>query len=561
MSILNKKRTGDLLVETGLITPEDLKEVLQVQKKTGQRIGEIIVEKGLLTENEILEVLSFQLGIPQVDLTGYIVDPTIANIVPESVAKKYVLIAIGRDNTNLRVVFSDPANILAMEDLQITTHMNIIPFIAIAKDIQAAIGKVYASSKASDIVSQVESELKAKAYKDMAEREVLATSDNAPVVQLVNNIIEQAIGRNASDIHIQPCENFAKVRFRIDGQLMDIMTLPKESINPVTTRIKIMANLDISERRLPQDGRITRQLGKEELDLRISILPSILGEKTVIRLIYRTGLRFAMEELGFHPLDYGKIKDLLCNPNGIILVTGPTGSGKSTTLSSLLSYLNKPNVNIITVEDPVETMLDNITQVAVNTKAGLGFAQALRSILRQDPDIIMVGEIRDNETSSIAVRAAITGHLVLSTLHTNDATSSIMRLIDMGTEAYMVSSAVKGAVAQRLARRICRKCKKEHLVTEEEEILYKIRTGTKVYQGTGCAFCNNTGYKGRIGIHEIFIPDIEMQDQIATGKLTSEQLRRMAVQKGMRTLWDNAQYNVLQGNITMEEMLRITYHE
>ena len=322
-----------------------------------------------------------------------------------------------------------------------------------------------------------------------------------------------------------------------------------------------MAGLNIAEHRLPQDGRMSKMTGDQQVDLRISILPTIYGEKTVIRFIYQNGMKLELEDMGFYPSDYEKVICMLNNPNGILLLTGPTGSGKSTTLSAALRLLNKENINIVTVENPIENVIEGINQVETNSKIGLTFAVALRSILRQDPDILMIGEIRDSETSSIAIRAAITGHLVLSTLHTNDAASSILRLIDMGAEAYMVGTAVKGVISQRLVRRLCNHCKTKHVVTASESCLYKIPEGTVIYEEKGCSSCANTGYQGRMAIHEVLYIDSDLQDMISSGHSTTKKIKEEALKKGMRTLWDNALYNVLQGNTSMKEILKVAYEE
>jgi len=375
---------------------------------------------------------------------------------------------------------------------------------------------------------------------------------------LVNSFIEQAIRRNASDIHIEPFENYVRVRLRIDGQLHEILKTDISALNAIVTRIKILGKMNIAEKRIPQDGRIGVTLDNNQLDLRVNTLPTIYGEKVVIRLLYRTGMQLRKEELGFCESDLKKFESLLMKPHGIILLTGPTGSGKSTTLATALRELNKPNVNIITVEDPVENMIEGINQVNVNAKAGLTFASALRAILRQDPDIVMIGEMRDTETASIAVRASITGHLVLSTLHTNDAPSSITRLIDMGIEPYLVATAVEGIIAQRLVRRICKNCKTAvHPTSDEAEIL-KIPKNSLIYKGKGCQACNNTGYKGRLAVHEVLVLDSSMREMIVKGA-NSDEIREFAINHGMITLWDNTKRNVLEGNTTVEELLRVAY--
>lgn len=556
-----RKRIGDLLLETGMITQEQLDEVIREQKQTGKRIGELLVEKGVITEENILGALEFQLGIPHMNLEQYNIDYNIASKVPESVARRYTAIAVGIDDNNkLKVAMKDPLNMFALDDLKLSTKMEIIPILASEKAIINVINQTYTSAQTKNIVNQVERQMQDELQRQsVAEEE--ESDDDAPMVQLVNNILQRCILKGASDIHIEPFEYYVRIRYRVDGQLYELTRTKKEMLNGITTRIKILSGLDIAERRLPQDGRMSKTVNGQQVDLRVSILPTIYGEKTVIRFIYRTGRALGLDEIGFYPSDYDKVINLLKNPHGIILLTGPTGSGKSTTLAAALKVLNKENVNIITVEDPVENMIEGINQVATNTKIGLTFASALRSILRQDPDIIMIGEMRDSETSTIAIRAAITGHLVLSTLHTNDAASSIPRLIDMGTEAYMVGAAIKGVISQRLVRRLCTNCRSKHTVTAHEAKLYSVPEGTEVYQPRGCSACNQTGYKGRLAVHEVLTIDTHLEDMISAGNTSTEEIKSEAIKRGMRTLWDNALYNVLQGKTTLDEMLRIAYEQ
>lgn len=558
---MERLKLGDLLLQAGMITEEQLNWALEYQKTTGKRLGDILQEQGWLAEVEILEALEYQLGIPYLELAKQSIDQSAAQKIPESIARRYVLVGVQIENKKLKVAMSDPLNVYALDDLKISTGMDIMPVISSKNEILLALNQVYASAKTTDIVSKVEQEIDSEKTTKSEMDELVAAENNSAMVQLVNNIIQRSVLSGASDIHIEPFEDRVRIRYRVDGQLQRLMTTKKETLNPLTARIKIMAGLDIAERRLPQDGRIATTVEDKQVDLRVSILPTIYGEKTVIRIMYRDGISLSLDQLGFHPEDLEKFKNLLRNPHGIILVTGPTGSGKSTTLAAALKVLNKENVNIITAEDPVENMIDGVNQVAINSRIGLTFASTLRSILRQDPDIVMIGEMRDSETSSIAIRAAITGHLVLSTLHTNDAVSSIIRLIDMGTEAFMVGASVKGIVSQRLVRRICPNCKVEHSITKAEEMLYKIPEGTRVYKGLGCNVCNNLGYKGRMAVHEIFMVDSYMQELIGKEGITADKLKEEAIKRGMRTMWENAYYNVLAGNTTVEEMLRIAYEQ
>jgi len=560
MKDVGKKKMGDLLVSAGMITQSQLEKAISIQKKSGQKIGQVIIEEGWVSEQGIIEVLEFQLGIPHVDLTRYSIDPKATALINESLAKRYVLIPLRIENGSLQVAMSDPLNIFAIDDLKLITKMEIVPLIATASDINRTINRVYGAGKTQEMAQQFKDQWKDQKVKaNELEEIVMQDITDSPIVKFVDTILDQAISRGASDIHIEPSETYIRIRLRVDGQMTELLRTDIGAINAVTARLKILAKLDIAERRLPQDGRIQITKGKQEMDLRVSILPTIYGEKTVIRILYRTGMKLSIKQLGLYPEDEKKFRSMLKAPNGIILVTGPTGSGKSTTLATALREINAPNVNIITVEDPVENIIEGINQVAVNARAGLTFANALRSILRQDPDIIMVGEMRDVETSEIAIRSAITGHFVLSTLHTNDSTSSVARLIDMGCQSYMIGSSVRGIIAQRLVRKICSNCKVTYQITEKEHKLTKIPLGTLVYKGKGCQRCNGMGYTGRMGVYEVFVIDQQLQEMISKNQFTSEQLREEAIKKGMRTLQDNARWNVIKGSTTVDEMLRITY--
>lgn len=553
-----RKRIEDLLFETGVMTHDQLEWGINEQKRTGKKIEEVLVQKGIITEEDILGALEIQLGIPYVNLEQYDIDYNIASIIPENLARRYTVIAVGIDNEKLKVAMKDPLNMFALDDLKLATKREIIPIIASEKGILNVINQIYTSEQTKNIVSQVELQMKEEQRKQGVVKE---ESNDVPMVQLVNNILQYCILKGASDMHIEPFEYYIRIRYRVDGQLYEFTRIKKETLNGMTTRIKILSGLNIAERRLPQDGRMSKIVNGEKVDLRVSVLPTIYGEKTVIRFLYSTGKELALQDMGFYPSDYIKVQNLLKSPHGIILLTGPTGSGKSTTLTAALKVLNRDNVNIITIEDPVENMIEGINQVSVNAKIGLDFANVLRFILRQDPDVIMVGEMRDHETSVIALRAAVTGHLVLSTLHTNDAVSSIPRLIDMGTETYMVGAAIKGVISQRLVRRLCPSCRTKHKITGSESKLYNILEGTEVYQARGCTACGQTGYKGRLAVHEVLTIDAHLADLISSGKTSTEQIRTEAINRGMRTLRDNALCNVLDGKTTVEEMLKITYEQ
>lgn len=551
------KRLGEYLMQAGSITNEQLGQALEKQQMVGKKIGEILVDEGWVTEEEVVQALSFQKGLPYVDLEKFNIDMEVVMLVPEKIAKKDVVMAFMLEDGKVKVAMKDPQNLFALEDLKLAIGKAFIPVMASEKGIMTAIDKFYASAQTRHIMTEAEKQMKEEAAPSKEEE----TDEEKPFILLVNNILERSILSHASDIHIEPFEKDVRIRYRIDGQLYELTRSSLKMLDGITTRIKVLAGLNITERRLPQDGRMSKRLGNEQVDLRISILPTLYGEKTVIRLIYRNQALFSLEEIGFHPIDYDKMMDLLNNPHGLILLTGPTGSGKSTTLAAALKRLNQPNINIVTVEDPIENRIDGINQVATNASIGLTFANVLRSILRQDPDIIMVGEMRDTETCSIAVRAAITGHLVLSTLHTNDAASSITRLVDMGIAFYMVGAAIKGVISQRLVRRLCKNCRKKHTVTSKEQALYGISMGKEIYDANGCSACHGTGYKGRFAIHEVLVIDGELGEWIASGKVRAEEIRKKALTKGMRSLWDNGVWAVQSGETTLEEILKVVYEK
>ncbi|MBE3592505.1 MAG: type II secretion system ATPase GspE [Thermoanaerobacter sp.] len=556
-----KKKLGELLVEVGLITEEQLKHAIEVQNKTGEKLGKVLIKLGYVTESQILEALEFQLGIPHVDLQKYYIDPDVAKLIPEAVAKRHTIIPIKKDKDGILVAMADPLNIFALDDVRIITKQNVKPLIASEGSILKAIDRIYGREQAEKAVQDFKKEFQSESQEELPD-EILEEVQNAPAVRFVNSIIEQAIKNRASDIHIEPTEKDLRIRFRIDGQLTEAMRTIKSTHAPVVTRIKIMANMNIAERRLPQDGRFDFTTGGKNIDIRVSSLPTVFGEKLVLRLLDKENFIMTKEQLGFEEEDLVFFDKLIKRPNGIVLLTGPTGSGKTTTLYAMLRELNKPNVNIITVEDPVEYSLEGINQVQVNEKAGLTFATALRSILRQDPDIIMIGEIRDTETAEIAIRSAITGHLVLSTLHTNDAAGAVTRLVDMGIEPYLVSSSVIGVIAQRLARKICDNCRISYKASKGEKELLGISENEDItlYKGRGCPVCNKTGYRGRIPIYEIMTVTSDIRELINT-KVSSDVIGAQAVKNGMKTLRESAKRLVLQGKTTIDEMIRLTYEE
>jgi len=553
----NRKKLGNLLIDAGIISREQLEQALQLQKNTGKKVGEILVEQGLVQEKEIVEVLEFQLGIPHMDLDKHFIDPDISNLISEDLARRHLLIPVKVKEGRLVIAMADPLNIFAIDDVKIATGMDVEVVIATSKDILSAIDQYYGKKNVEQAIEEFKKEFDFDNITEVDEK-TLSEINNAPVVKLVNSIIRQAIRSKASDIHIEPFEHHVRVRFRIDGELQEIMSPAKSTHAAIVTRIKIMGKMDIAEKRVPQDGRYEAVIDGKEVDLRISSLPTVYGEKIVIRILQRDSTMLTRKQLGFTQHNMKKLDDIIKSPNGIILVTGPTGSGKSTTLYALLRELNTPNKNLITVEDPVEYRIEGINQVPVNNKAGMTFASALRSILRQDPDIIMIGEIRDTETAEIAVRASITGHLVLSTMHTNDTASTVSRLIDMGIEPYLVSSSVVGIIAQRLVKRICEGCKTDYKPTPEEKEMLGLDKDITLHKGTGCSACGGTGYKGRIAVHEIMTITKELRALINKGASVDE-IREAAEKQGMLTLQENCRQLIVDGISTIEEMLRVAY--
>ena len=555
----NRRKIGELLIEVNMITPEQLEMALEKQKVVGKKLGEILIEENIVSERDVIQVLEFQLGIPHVELDKYEVKKEAVFLVNHSLAKKYCLIPIKVEDNTITVAMSDPLNIFAIDDIKMSTGLEVKPVIATTGDIIEAIDRMYTSNTTNKVAAEILEEMaifskKIKIEDDDDSYEV----ENSPAVKLINSILDQGIKSRASDIHVEPFEEFVKIRFRIDGELVEHMRTDAKTLSALVTRIKIMAKMNIAENRIPQDGRIQFRYEDRDFDLRASSLPTVFGEKIVIRLAEKKAKIVSKVSLGFNKDDLKKFDELLKNPHGIILVTGPTGSGKSTTLYTALRELNQPTVNIVTVEDPVENVIEGINQVNVNSKAGLTFANVLRSILRQDPDIVMIGEIRDSETVGIAVKAAITGHLVLSTIHTNDAPSTINRLIDMGVEPFMLSSAIVGIIAQRLVRKICPHCKYEFTPSQKElEILGKVGQDVKLYRGKGCSECNE-GYRDRIGLYEILIVNKEIREAISE-KCTSDTLRDICVANGMKQLKHSGFELVLKGKTTIEEVLKVSY--
>lgn len=550
------KRLGDILIDSGFLTATELAEALSVQKESGKRLGEVIVDMGLMAEFDVLRAISSQYNYPIIDLNNVEVDPKATELLTEKFCEDNCIVPIGFDEGNLVVAIDDPLNIMIQDELQFRTGMPIVLMLAtktaIIDSIKVNYGKESASRAASDIEKDFgEDDLDPDAN-------IEANIDDAPVVKLVNSMIDFAIRAGSSDIHIEPMEDRVRVRIRIDGVMQEIMSNPVSAKEAITTRIKILGGMNIAEKRIPQDGRIQTEINGQPVDMRVSILPTIHGEKTVIRILAKNDGNLNRKYLGISDHNNELINKIIQVPQGICLISGPTGSGKTTTLYTLLAEKNDPQTNIITVEDPVEIKIPGLNQVQVNAKAGMTFASGLRSILRQDPDIILVGEIRDGETAEIAMRAAITGHLVFSTIHTNDAVSSINRLIDMGLEPYMVSSALVGVVSQRLVRRICTGCRKAYEPDPDEIEKLKLAPGQKLYHGEGCQDCNGTGYKGRIAIHEIVVMTKAMKTLLER-RASEEEMRQLAVSEGTQMLADSAAALVLEGITTVDEMNRVAY--
>ena len=556
---IERKRLGDILVNTGAITDTQLSEALKMQKVVGKKLGEILVEQNIVSEDTIIDSIEMQTGIKKIDLNSVDFDRKAITLISQKLCEKYILIPFGFENNKIKVAMSDPLNIFAIDDVTIASGFAIETYISRKDEIRKLIEVYYSSQQISNAAMQLSQETIENRSKQ-TDIEELDDVKNAPVVKMVDFLFKNAIEMNASDIHIEPFKKEVRIRYRLDGKLQIVNRISIESLAPLVTRIKIMANLNIAEKRVPQDGRIVVKMGEGQsnVDLRVSILPVVYGEKIVIRVLNTGSNKITKKQLGMTEDNMNKLDRIIGNPYGIILVTGPTGSGKSTSLYAVLTELNKDNVNIITVEDPVEYTLDGINQVNVNNKAGLTFASGLRSILRQDPDIIMIGEIRDNETAEIATKAAITGHLVLSTLHTNDAPSSVIRLCDMGIKPYLVATSVVGIMAQRLVRRICPKCDETYEATDyEKEILeYKGKEKLLLHRGKGCKYCNGTGYKGRVGLYEIMEVTRKHRDAIIAGA-SSDELRDLSLENGMSTLGAECRRLVLEGKTTVSEMATI----
>ena len=551
------KRLGEILVEAGSITQEQCDEALLVAKENHDVLGTTLVKMGYIDEKTLYKGLEYLFHVPYIDLSSIAIDKDASMSISEALAKKHSLIPIKKEGKVLTVVMSDPLNFYALDDVRNATGLEISVAISPQKDINSAIDRYYGSEIAEKAFEDLKKEygkLNIESLSEISESEVA----NAPVVRLINSLLQHAIKSTASDIHIEPTSTDLKVRFRIDGQLQEVMTSSMSAHPAISTRIKIMSGMDIAEKRLPQDGRIETVVDGMDVDLRVSLLPTVYGEKIVIRVLGGQTVILDRKQLGISEGNMALFDKITKSPNGIVLVSGPTGSGKTTTLYTLLKEVNRPEVNIITVEDPVEYKLSGINQVQVNTKAGLTFASGLRSILRQDPDIIMIGEIRDSETAEIAIRASITGHLVLSPIHTNDSASSVARLVDMGIEPYLVSSSLVGVVAQRLVRNICPRCKTSYRPGHDEMLMLKMKEPQPLYKGAGCPYCNFTGYKGRTGIHEVLVVTKEIREMV-NRRSSIDQIATMAARQGTTSLQQSCIELVLSGVTSVDELIKVTY--
>jgi len=567
MAVAFRDKLIDILINGKLIQKKDLDKALDIQKKAGGSLGKILVEQGAISQEDLMVSMSRQLCIPPINLAKYKMDKSLTQLISEKMAKQYSIIPVSRIGKVLTVAMADPLNIFAIDDIKKLTHYQIEPILATEIDIKEAVNKLYGVHTQGDIAKILEDlepadiEVMKEGAEDHEEKvdvgEIAEESQKAPIVKVVGLILNEALKRRASDIHIEPQERLLKVRYRIDGNLHDALTLPKKNQNAIIARLKIMSKLDITETRLPQDGRFKINFDGKEIDFRVSVLPITFGGKVVLRILDKSSLSIGLDKLGFLPGPLATFKTALERPYGMILVTGPTGSGKSTTLYSIVTQLNTPDRNIITLEDPVEYEVAGITQIQARSEIGLTFASGLRSVLRQSPDIVMVGEIRDFETADIAIKASLTGQLILSTLHTNDSSGAITRLIDMGVEPFLVASSLVLASAQRLMRSICPNCKEEARIPQKVLERLDIKSD-KFYKGKGCSKCNSTGYYGRFGILEALVIDDKVRDMIMA-KASSDEIKDYAIKhQSMKTLRDNAFENFKIGVTTLEEVLRVT---
>jgi type IV pilus assembly protein PilB len=552
------KQLGQILLEQGLLAQDQLDRALEEHRNTPKSLGRVLIDLGYIKERDLVRALAEQVGLEFVDLTDYRVDAGIATLIPEGICRRYRALAIGEQDGKLLVAMSDPANVYALDDIRSITGREVQPVVATSNDVEQAIGKFAGmGDQVEALAAEAVEGLEAEA--DLSD--IDAAVEDAPIVKLVQAILTQAVSDRASDVHIEPTEKDVRVRFRVDGVLHEVMHSPKTIQGGLISRLKVMADLNIAEKRVPQDGRVSIRIGTKQLDLRMATLPTVFGEKIVIRILDKSNALIPLSELGFLPDAYKRYEQSFRRPYGAILVTGPTGSGKSTTLYGTLNILNSPDRHVITVEDPVEYRLPGVNQMQVNPKAGLSFASALRSILRADPDIILIGEIRDRETAMIAVESALTGHLVLSSLHTNDAPSAITRLIEMEVETFLVASSIDCVVAQRLARKLCEKCR-EAYTPDREQLLEagyaesRLHELGEFFRPSGCPSCSNTGYRGRFGLYEV-MPMSEEIERLTVDRASSERIRTVAIEQGMQTLREDGLEKASAGLTSIEEIARV----
>ena len=557
---MRNERIGDYLVSQGLITDEQLQKVLEAQKESNgaKKFGELIVELGIMSEVNFTKALAGKLRVQYVDLDNIEINAEAVQKVPEALARKHTVIAINIQGKRLTVATNDPVNFIVLEDIKVSTGMDTVPVLATTTAINKAIGRNYSMQNVDSVVDSIAA-MNNDLGGPMEDEESKDRVESAPIVKLATTIIENSYRADATDIHIEPFKAYTRIRIRVNGDLVELMNISSAVHSALTTRLKLISGMNIAEKRVPQDGRFTQVVDGTTLDVRVSSLPMVHGEKIVIRILSTGQIALRkITDLGMSDYNYQLFESMLRVPHGVILVTGPTGSGKTTTLYAALGEIAKPNVNVVTVEDPVEKDIDGINQCQVNTKAGMTFAAALRSILRQDPDVVMVGEMRDAETADIGIRAAITGHLVLSTLHTNDAASTVVRLIDMGVAAYMVATSLIGVIAQRLIKVLCPECKKPRMSTPEENELMRIDHSITIYDPCGCPMCNNTGYRGRTAIHEIIHCTAKVSSIIASGG-SKEEIEEAAKNNGTKLLRDNASELVQAGQTSIDELVRTTF--
>jgi type IV pilus assembly protein PilB len=569
------RRLGDLLVAEGLISQDQLLRALADQKGTSEKLGSVLLRLNLLSEEQLIGFLSRQYGIPSITLSQLDVEPEVLRLVPAPIAKKYEVLPVKRVGGTLTLAMADPTNVFALDDVAFMTNLQVLPVVASQAAIRKAIDRNYESQSGgiTEVLTELSSEVAASSVEVVEDQEIggkadvfelRESADEAPVVKLVNMVLVDAIQKGASDIHWEPYEKVFRIRFRVDGVLHEMLAPPKRLEPAILSRLKIMANLDIAERRLPQDGRIKLRYNTREIDFRVSVLPTIFGEKAVLRILDKDALKLDLLQLGFDPWSLEQFQKAIHQPYGMVLITGPTGSGKTTTLYSAIHTINSPEHNIMTAEDPVEYNLKGVNQVQINEGIGRTFATALRSFLRQDPDVILVGETRDLETAQISIRAALTGHLVFSTLHTNDCPSTVARLVDMGIPPFLVASALLMVLAQRLGRKVCKDCREPYGVDESTLLPYghqpSGRGTVTLYRGRGCTACNSTGMKGRVAIYEIMPVTPELRDMILKGASSAE-LRATAQSQGMKTLRQAGLLQALEGITTIEEVLRVTVAE